>query len=92
MLSIDGLPTNAMPGPVTATAEAGRKYGTKMADIKRELVEARLRAGERQCLLKLADQCVIERRSGVRHRDDTVLCVGFWRSADVIGQLGYPLE
>jgi hypothetical protein len=47
----------------TANHQAGGKCGTEIADIERQLDEARLRAGERQCLLKLADQDVIERRS-----------------------------
>ena len=44
----------------TANHQAGRKRGTEIANVKRQLDEARLRAGERQCLLKLTDQYVIE--------------------------------
>src|SRR5271170_5712458 len=47
----------------TANHQAGRKCGTEIADVKRQLDEARLRAGKRQCLLKLTDQYVIERGS-----------------------------
>src|SRR5579859_2964873 len=41
-----------------ANHQAGRKGGTEIADIEGQLYEARLRAGERQGLLKLTDQYV----------------------------------
>src|SRR6202142_788987 len=45
----------------TADHQAGGERGAEITDVKRQLDEARLRAGERQCFLKLTDQDVIER-------------------------------